>query len=90
MGYIIASIASMAASTSSRGAVLPSLGMSPKTHISSTHFFTFIYTRPTICVAALAPVVTTQSSRVSASVETSIAMEILDNLSFEEYWLVVQ
>ena len=80
----------MVASTSSRGAVLPSLGMSPKKPISSTHFFTSIYTRPTICVAALAPVVTTQSSGVSTTVETSISMEIHDSLSPEEYRLAVQ
>ena len=90
LGQIIAGIASMATSNPSRGLVLPSLGISPMTSISSTPFVTSIPTRPTVCVAASAPVVTTQSLGVSPLVETSIAMEIPDNLSFEEYRLVFQ
>ena len=90
LGQIMASITSMAASNPSRGLVLPSLVMSPMTHVSSTPFVTFVPTRPTICVAVSAPIVTTQPSRASPSIETSIAMETLDGLSFQEHQLTTQ
>ena len=89
LGQIIVDISSMAASTMSRGPVLPSLGMLPTTPISSTPFVTSVPTRPTFCVAASTPIVIAQSSGVSTSVETSISMAIPDDLYFEEYRLAV-
>ena len=59
LGQIMAGIASMVASTPLRGLVLPSLGILLTTPVSSTPFVTSVPTRPTICVAASTPVVTT-------------------------------
>lgn len=88
-GQIIAGITSMGTSTPSRGLVLPSLRMSSMSLVSSMPFVMSISTRPTVCVASSAPVVTAQSSGVSTSVETLIAMAIPDGFSFEEYHLAI-
>ena len=57
LSQVMAAIASMGISTPSTE---PSLGMLPSTPLTTSPFVTSVPVRPTICVAASTPIVTTQ------------------------------
>ena len=81
-------VASMGILTPSMRPVIPSLGMSPRTPLTSSPQVTSVLVRPTICVAASTPTVTTQSVRTASLLEDFyIASAILENISHEEYQL---
>ena len=59
LGHIITAAASMGVSCPFTRLVVPSLGMSPSTPITSSPQVNSVPVRPTVCVAASTPVVTT-------------------------------
>ena len=85
LGQIITVAASMGVSSPSTRPVVPSLGMSPQTPVTS------VPVRPTVCVVASAPAVTAPSARVVPPPEdVYIVTAMPENISPEEYQLSLQ
>ena len=59
LSQVMAAIASMSVSAPVTELIIPSLGMSPSTPVTSYPFVTFVLVRPTVSVAASTPVITT-------------------------------
>ena len=91
LGQIIATAASMGVSSPSTRPVVPSLGMSPRTLVMSSPQVTSVPVRPTVCVAASTPAITTQSVRTTSLPEdVYIASAMSENISLEENRLSLQ
>ena len=82
LGQIIAAATSMGVSAPSTRPVVPSLGMSPQTPVTSSPQVTSVPVRPTVCVAASAPAVTAHSTRaVPPPKDVYIVTAMLENIS---------
>ena len=91
LGQIIATTASMGVSAPSTRPVVPSLGMSPRTPITSSPQVTSVPSMPTVCVAASAPVFAAHSARaVPPPEDVYIATAMPENISPGEYRLSLQ
>ena len=91
LGQIIAAAASMGVSAPSTRPVVPSLGMSPQTPVTSSPQVTSVPVRPTVCAAASAPAVTAPSARAMPPPEdVYLATAMPENISSEEYRLSLQ
>lgn len=91
LSQIMTVVASMGVSTPSTRSVVPSLGMSTRTPLMSSPQVTLVPVRPTVCVVASTPAVTTQSVRtVSLLEDVYIASATPEHISPEEYQLSLQ
>lgn len=91
LSHIMTVVASMGISTPSTRPVIPSLEMSPRTPIMSSPQVTFLPVRPTICVVASTPAITTQSVRAASLPEdVYVASSMPENISPEDYLFSLQ
>ena len=86
LSQIMTAVASMGVSTPSTRLIIPSLGMSPRTPLTSSFQVTSVSVRPCVYVVASTPTITTKSVRtVSLPEDVYIASAILEKISPEGY-----
>ena len=90
LSQVMAAIASMSVLAPAMEPAASLLGMSPSTPVTSSPFVTSVPIRPTACVGASSPVITSQSVGItSAPEDVYMASIIPDGLSPDEYRLAV-
>ena len=91
LSQIMTAVASMGISTPSTRPVIPSLGMSRRTPITSSPQVTSVPVRPTVCVATSTLVITTQFVRTTLLPEDIYIESVMPkNISHKEYRLSLQ